>query len=106
MPLTQAESDFLAAYIGEYMAIKRGHAYRKLRERGIFPVDIYHLLDAYFRAHPPRLEEREADGHRVEVLVYGQPNPNPPDPPWSDKETAQRRNDELLAESNRKEHPS
>jgi hypothetical protein len=98
MPLTQAESDFMAALIDEYMAVELGPAGRKLRERGIFGSDLLHLLDAYSRAHPPRLEEKEVDGHRVEVLVYGRTIPNPPDPPWPDRETAQHRNAELLAE--------
>ena len=106
MPLTQAETDFLAAFIDEYTAVELGPATRRLRERGIFGVDLLHLLDAYSRAHPPRLEEKELDGRRVEVLVYGQPTPNPPEPPWSDRETALRRNAELLAERDKKERPT
>ena len=101
MPLTEAETDFLAAFIDEYMTVELGPAGRKLRERGIFGAEILHLLDAYSRAHPPRLEGKEVDGRRVEVLVYGQPTPNPPEPPWSDRETALRRNAELLAERDR-----
>lgn len=98
MPLDQAETGFLAAFIDEYMAVEVGPAGRKLHERGIFGAEILHLLDAYSRAHPPRLEEKEVDGQRVEILYYGHPAPNPPDPPWPDRETAQRRNAELLAE--------
>jgi len=78
MPLTQAESDFLATFIDEYMTLEKGPAWRKLRERGIFGAEILHLLDAYSRAHPPRLEEKGVDGQRVEVLVYGQPKPARP----------------------------
>ena len=106
MPLTQAESDFLAAFIDEYMTVEVGPAGRKLRERGIFGAELLHLLEAYSRAHPPRLEEKDADGNRVEVLIHGQPTPNPPDPPWPDRETAQRRNAELAAERDRKESHS
>lgn len=98
MPLTQAESDFLAAFIDEYMAVEIGPAGRKLRERGIFGAELLHLLDAYSQSHPPRLKEKAVDGQLVEVLVYGQPSPNPPDPPWADRDTALRRNAELLAE--------
>jgi hypothetical protein len=98
MPLTPAESDFLAAFIDEYMAVELGPAGRKLRERGIFGAELVPLLDAYWRTHPPRLEEREVDGKRVEVMVYGQPEPNPPDPPWSDRDAVLRRNAELLVE--------
>jgi len=98
MPLTQAESDFLAAFIDEYMTLVKGPAWRKLRERGIFGAEILQLLDAYSRAHPPRLEENEKDGRLAEVLLWGQATPNPPDPPWPDREAALRRNAELLAE--------
>ena len=98
MPLTQAETDFLEAFIDEYMTVEVGPAGRKLRERGIFGSDLLQLLDAYSRAHPLRLEEKEVDGRHVEVLVYGRPTPNPPDPPWPDRETAQCRNAEVLAE--------
>ena len=102
MPLTRAESDFLAAFIDEYMTIESGPAGRTLRERGIFGAELLHLLDSYSRTHPPRLEEKEVDGRRVEVLVYGRPTPNPPDPPWPDRETARRRNAELLAERDKR----
>lgn len=98
MPLTQAEADFLAAFIDEYMNVEVGPATRRLREQGIFGAELLHLLDAYSRAHPPRLEEKEVDSRRVEVLLWGHPTPNPPAPPWPDRETALRRNVELLAE--------
>lgn len=105
MPLTQAESDFLATFIDEYMTLEKGPAWRKLRERGIFVAELLHLLDAYSRAHLPRLEEKEVDGRRVEVLLWGHPTPNPPDPPWSDREAALRRNAEIRAERETKERP-
>lgn len=98
MPLTQAESDFLEAFVGEYMAVENGPASRKIRERGLLAPDYLHLLDAYSKTNPPRLEMQEIDGQWVEVLVWGQPNLNPPDPPWPDRESAQFRNAEIHAE--------
>jgi hypothetical protein len=98
MPLTQAETALLATFIDEYMAVEVGPAGRKLRERGIFEVDLLHLLDAYSRTNPARLVEQVVDGRRVEVLLWGCPTPNPPDPPWPDREAALRRNAEVLAE--------
>jgi len=101
MPLTQPESDFLEALIDEYMAVELGPAGRKLREREVFGSDCLHLLDAYSRANPPRLEQQEVDGRLVEVLIWGRPNPNPPEPPWPDRDAVQRRNAEVLAERER-----
>ncbi len=98
MPLTLAESDFLAAFIDEYMTSQVGPAGLKLRERGILGVEVRNLLDAYWRSYPPRLEQREVNGQAVEVLVYGQPTIDPPEPPWSDRDAAIRRDAELLAE--------
>jgi hypothetical protein len=98
MPLTQAATDFLATFIDEYSAVELGPATRKLRERGIYGVDLLHLLDVYSRGHPSRFEEKEVDGRRVEVLLWGYPTPNPPDPPWPDREAALQRNAEVLAE--------
>ena len=86
MPLTQAETDFLAAFIDEYTAVELGPATWRLRERGIFGVDLLHLLDAYSRGHPGRIEEKEVDGRRVEILLWGYPTPNPPDQPWPDRD--------------------
>jgi hypothetical protein len=99
MPLTQAETDFLVAFIDEYMAVEAGPASRKLRERGIFGAELLHLLDAYSRIHPSRFDEQEVDGRRVEVLVWGCPTLTPPDPPWPDRAVALRRNAEVLAET-------
>ena len=98
MPLTQAECEFLEAFIGEYMAVENGPASRKIQERGLLASDYLHLLDAYSKANPPRLVQQEGDGPLVETLVWGQPSLNPPDPPWPDRESAQRRNAEILAE--------
>lgn len=98
MPLTKDETDFLAAFIDEYMTVEVGPASRKLRERGIFGAELLHLLDAYSRAYPYRLEVKEVDGLIVEVLLWGRPTADPPDPPWPDREAVLRRNAEILAE--------
>lgn len=98
MPLTEAETDFLAAFIDEYMAIEIGTVGRKLRERGIFGAELLHLLDAFSRAHPPRLEQKEVNGQLAEVLIYGQFSLEPPEVPWADREAALRRNAEMLKE--------
>jgi hypothetical protein len=45
MPLTKAESDFLAAYAFEYMRVEFGPATRKLKERGFVYTDLMHLLE-------------------------------------------------------------
>lgn len=98
MPLTEAETVFLAAFIDEYMAVEVGPASRKLRERGIFGAELLRLLDAYARAYPYRLEVREVGGQHIEVLLWGHPTADPPDAPWPDRETALRRDAEILAE--------
>jgi len=98
MPLTEAETDFLAAFIDEYMAVEVGPASRKLRERGILGAELLHLLDAYSRAYPYRLNVKEVAGETVQVLLWGHPTADPPDPPWPDRETALRRDAEILAE--------
>ncbi len=100
MPLTaELNLEFPAAYVDEYMAIEIGPTTRKLREKRFVFSDVINLLEAYMRANPPRVERREAVGEVVvEILVWGRSVPNPPDPPWPDREAAQRRNAELLAE--------
>jgi hypothetical protein len=103
MPLTFPEVEFIESFIDEYMALEMGPASCKLRERGLLGAEILHLLDAYSRAHPPRLEKKEIDGVAGEVLVYGRPIPSLPDPPWPDAETARRRNAEILAEREAKQ---
>lgn len=105
MPLTPAEAAFLAAYIDEYMAITVGPAGRKLREQGIRGIDLLYLLDAYWRAHPPRSEGNVVDGHLVKVLVLGQPDLDSPDPPWPTREATLRRNAEMLEEREASECP-
>jgi len=98
MPLTTPEVEFIECYIDEYMANELGPASRKLRERGLVGAEILQLLDAYSRTHSPRVEQKNVGGMIEEVLMFGRPSLSPPDPPWTDAETARRRNDEVLAE--------
>jgi hypothetical protein len=99
MPLTDAEADFLEAYLYEYMRLELGPASRKLKDRGFVYSDVIFLLDVYFRLHPSRLElVPDEAGNLVEELIFGRKNENPPDPPWPTREAAQRRNAEILAE--------
>lgn len=107
MPLTQSESDFLAAYAFEYMRVELGPASRKLKERGFVYTDLTYLLDAYIREHGIQVSKiPDGHGNLNEVEGFGCHAPNPPDPPWPDGETAQRRNAELAAERDKKERPS
>lgn len=87
MPLTQGETDFLAAYAYEYMRLEFGPANRKLKDRGFVYTDVFFLLDAYIRENPARIEtvQNEA-GNLVEELIHGRRNENPPDPPWLSRE--------------------
>jgi hypothetical protein len=91
MPLTQAESGFVAADAFEYMRVEPGPASRKLKERGFVYTDLTYLLEAY------------EHGNLVEFEGFGRYNPDPSNPPWPDRERAQRRNAEMLAERDRKE---
>lgn len=114
MPLTQAESDFLAAYTFEYMRVELGPATRKFKERGFVYTDVCYLLEAYIRENGLQISRiPDEHGNLVEFEGFGRYHPNSPDPPWPDRETAQRRNAELLvererllAERGRKERPS
>lgn len=99
MPLTLAESDFLAVYAFEYMGAELGPASRKLKERGFVYSDLTYLLEAYIRENGLQISKIPDDhGNLVEVEAFGRYDPNPPGPPWPDREAAQRRNAELLAE--------
>ena len=99
MPLTPAETEFLAAYAYEYMRLEVGPASRKLKDRGFIYTDLIFLLDVYIRQNPPRLEfVPDKAGNLVEELIDGRKNENPPDPPWPSREAAQKRNAEILAE--------
>jgi hypothetical protein len=103
MPLTKAESDFLADYAFEYMRVEFGPASRKLREKGFVYTDLTNLLDAYIRENGLQTSEvPDERGELVEEECFGCYDPNPPDPPWPNRETAQRRDAEILAERNAK----
>src|SRR5438552_2092931 len=96
MPLTQAESDFLAAYAFEYMRVELGPATRKLKQRGFVYTDLTYLLEAIIAETGLQISKvPDEHGHLVEVEAFGRYDPNPPDPPWPDRETAQRRNAEM-----------
>jgi hypothetical protein len=104
MPLTHDEAEFLAAYAYEYMRVENGPANRKLKAKGFVYTDLSFLLDAYIREFPPRIETvRDKAGDLVEELIHGRKDENPPDPPWPSRESAQKRNAELLAERDNKE---
>ena len=99
MPLTDAEVDFLAAYAYEYMKLQLGPATCKLKERGFVYSDLTFLLDAYLGTHSPHDEIVQDDaGNLVKEWYFGRKVENPPDPPWPNREAAQRRNSDLLAE--------
>jgi hypothetical protein len=98
MPLTEAECEFLAVYVGEYMASELGPLSRQLQERGISGTDILHMLDAYMQMNTPRVELISSDGRDVEVLVWGRSKTPPSHLPWADRESAKRRNDEIFRE--------
>ena len=105
MPLTAAEIDFLEAYAYEYMRLENGPASRKFREKGFIYSDVIDLLDTYSRAHPPHTElVRDGSGHLVEELIWGRKTDEPPDLPWPNRMAAQRRNAEILAERQAREH--
>lgn len=99
MPLTSAEFDFLAAYAFEYMRVELGPATRKLNELGFVYTDLTYLLEAYIRATGLQTSAvLNEQGELIEEEAFGRSVPNPPDPPWPDREAAQRRNAALLAE--------
>lgn len=101
MPLTPAEGEFLAVYVYEYMRNELGPASRKLKDRGLVYSDLIYLMDAYIRENGLEISKvPDQHGNVVEIEGFGRYNPNPPDPPWPDRETAQRRNVEMLAERN------
>jgi hypothetical protein len=102
MPLTKAESDFLAAYAFEYMRVELGPACRNLKERGFVYTDLTYLLEAVVQETGLRISKvPDQHGRLIEVEAFGRYDPNPPDPPWPDREAAQRRNAEIAAERKR-----
>ena len=87
------------------MRLENGPASRKLKDKGFIYSDVIDLLDAYSGAHPPRLEVvREEAGNLVEELIYGRKTDDPPDPPWPNRDAAQKRNAEILAERQARKH--
>lgn len=99
MPLTRAESDFLAGYTFEYMRVELGPAIRKLKEWGGVYTDLCYLLEAYIWENGLQLSKvLDQHGNFMETEGFGRYDPIPPDPPWPDQETAQRRNAEMLEE--------
>src|ERR1700747_2954537 len=88
MLLTEREREFLAAFICEATTDPfKGPATAELHRRNIYYTDLSHLMTAYYRDNPPG-----QDG------FGGQANPAPPPCPWSDWETAVRRDREVEAE--------
>src|SRR5204863_261193 len=88
MPLTECEREFLAAFIYEATTDPfKGPATEELHRRNIYYTDLSHALAAYYRENP--LDREGFGGHY---------HPAPPSCPWSDRETAIRRDRELAAE--------
>ncbi len=88
MLLTEREREFLAAFIAEATTDPfKGPATVELHRRDIYYTDLSHLLTAYYRE---KSSEQEGFG--------GKRNPLPPPCPWSDRESAVRRDGEVAAE--------
>ncbi len=89
MPLTDHEDAFLAAFICEAATepFFTGPATKKLHANGIDYADLSWLMTAYGRGH-----QATFDGN---ALVFGKPDPEPPDCPWPNRESAIRRVEEL-----------
>lgn len=101
MPLTVSETDFLAVYVFEYLRVELSPAKLKLQARGFVDTDLRFLLEAYIMANPPHdALVRDGAGNLVTEFIFGRQDSDPPDPPWSSREEAQKRNAELLAEWN------
>lgn len=92
MPLTDHEVDFLAAFIYEATTepFFSGRATKKLHANGIGYTDLSWLLTACGKEHPAT-----RDGNN---LVFGKPDSGPPECPWSNRETALRRVEEIKQE--------
>jgi hypothetical protein len=88
MLLTDAECEFLAAFIHEATTDPfKGPATEELHRRNIYYTDLSHLLTGYYQEKPAGRE-----GFR------GKPHPVPPPCPWKDHDTAVRRDHEVEAE--------
>ena len=88
MPLTINERDFLAAFIHEAVTDPfKGPATDLLHRKGIYYDDVLHLMTAYYREHAP---DQEGLG--------GKHDSDPPPPPWPDRQSVMRRDQELKQE--------
>ena len=91
MLLTNAEQEFLAAFIHEATTDPfKGPATEELHRRDIYYSDLGHLMAAYYREN---LGAQEGFG--------GRHVPTPPACPWRDRDFAARRDREVEAELER-----
>ena len=87
MLLTQREREFLAAFIAEATTDPfKGPATEELHRRDIYYTDLSYLMTAYYQ---DPLGDQE--GFR------GNDHPTPPPCPWTDRDTAVRRDHEVEA---------
>lgn len=95
MFLTNGERDSLAAFIHEATTDPfTGPATEELHRRDIYYTDLRHLLAAYYCESPGEHED-----------LGGQNAPTLPPCPWSDRETAVRRDHQVEAELERAARP-
>jgi hypothetical protein len=85
MLLTDHEREFLGAFIHEATTDPfKGPATEELHHRDIYYTDLQHLLAAYYRDNPR--DQQGLGGKRLSTV---------PPCPWSDRETATRRNQQI-----------
>jgi hypothetical protein len=89
MPLTQAERDFLDAYVYEatHGPPFGGPATRELAHRDVYYSDLLWLLTAYNR-----------EGQVTRRPPFGMHNPVPPPSPWADPTEVRQRCEQLRDE--------
>jgi hypothetical protein len=91
MLLTDREREFLSAFIHEATTDPfKGPATDELHRRDIYYTDLQHLLAAYYRESPG--DQEGFGGKKVATL---------PPCPWSDRETAARRDHQVEMELER-----
>src|SRR5438552_18496888 len=91
MFLTNGEREFLAAFIYEATTDPfKGQATEELHRRDIYYTDLRHLLAAYYRESP-----RDQEG------LGGKTVPTLPPCPWTDREMAARRDQQVEVELER-----
>jgi hypothetical protein len=91
MYLTNREREFLAAFIHEATTDPfKGPATEELHRRDIYYTDLSHLLAAYYRESPG--DQEGLGGQSFAAL---------PGCPWSDRETAARRDHQVAIELER-----